>query len=848
MSTTASNDGVNHAARLAYRAGLAVVRIKEDGSKSPDLPSWKQFQSDRPGADMVRAWYSQPRQGLGIITGKASGNVMCLDFDDESTYTLFHDMAESLGLGDLVERIEAGYLERTPGGGRHWLYRLPTVEGSVKLAQRPITITLPDGTETPGRKTLIETRGQGGFVVLAPSGGSVHETGKPYVLLSGGFDTIAHITPEERDAILTLARVFDEIPPEPERVPQSASTVVDGRLRPGDDYNQRATWHEILVPHGWTPLRMVGNRQMWRRPGKDFGLSATTNWNDSNLLWVFSSSTPFTPEEGYSPWRAYAVLNHGGDFRAAARELKRLGYGDPSYEPSEPVRTTIGGRTLEDLSAGPPADGAPDTGTPAPRLPFTDTGNAERLMAAYGEDLRFSYTLNRWLHWDGTKWVIDEGGRIEQLAKAVVRNIPSEPGAERDDDDQRKSRLKWALASERVAARNALITLARSERTVSVDELDRNPWLLTVSNGVLDLRSGVLQPARREDYATKATAIAYDPDAVAPRWERFVNEVTADASGTPRPELAAFLQRAAGYSLTGSITERAVFILHGVGANGKSTFQEVLMELCGDFAMRIATEALMVKKGDSIPNDIARLRGARLVAASESDEGRRLSEALIKQLTGGDTITARFMRAEWFDFRPQFKVWLATNHKPVVRGTDNAIWDRLQLIPFDVRIPEGKRDQHLLATLRAELPGILNWALAGALSWQQDGLQPPDVVRAATEEYRAEMDVLGAWIDDCCDVGHTQQSLAGELYASYQRWAESAGEFVMSQKALGLRLMERGFDSKRRNAGRTWYGIAVRPMTTTGMHFARPVPPTQTVMTDHDAFRTPVDENDENPW
>lgn len=272
------------------------------------------------------------------------------------------------------------------------------------------------------------------------------------------------------------------------------------------------------------------------------------------------------------------------------------------------------------------------------------------------------------------------------------------------------------------------------------------------------------------------------------------------------------------------------------------------MDLCGDFAMRIATEALMVKKGESIPNDIARLRGARLVAASESDEGRRLSEALIKQLTGGDTITARFMRAEWFDFRPQFKVWLATNHKPLVRGTDNAIWDRLRLIPFDVRIPEAQRDQHLLATLRAELPGILNWALEGARAWQNGGLQPPDVVLAATEGYRAEMDVLGEWLAERCVLGERESAGATDLYTSYQRWAESSGEHVMSQTALGRRLMERGFDRRRSASGQVWHGVSLRP-TAPQIHFPLHTPtPTQTRMTGSAGFGRDSMKEDEELW
>ncbi len=232
----------------------------------------------------------------------------------------------------------------------------------------------------------------------------------------------------------------------------------------------------------------------------------------------------------------------------------------------------------------------------------------------------------------------------------------------------------------------------------------------------------------------------------------------------------------------------------------------------GDYALRTPTDTLLARRDAGIPNNIAALKGARFVSASEADEGRRLAEATIKDLTGGDTISARFMRGEWFDFLPEFKLWLGTNHKPVIRGTDRAIWDRIRLIPFAVRIPDEEQDKHLRTKLLAEAPGILAWAVEGCLAWQRDGLGEPREVRDATAGYRAEMDVLAGFLEDRCVVKEAARVSAKDLYASYVGWCDETGEKPMTQKAMGQRLGERGFDSARvgKDRARYWLGLGLR--------------------------------------
>lgn len=320
-------DAIIAAAKAAYKAGLCVVPPLEDGTKAPIVP-WKALQGERPDAERMRHWFAngRRRQGIGAVTGAISGNLELFEFDDMDTYEVFKDTGESIGLGDVIERIEAGYLERTPGGGIHWLYRCEELRRNTKLARR---LKRPEEMKDAKDKyqVLIETKGEGGYVVLAPSGGKVHETGQPYMLLRGGFDSIATITPEERQALWSLAEAFDQLPKVEYVPPDHQPSDADGE-RPGDQFNVNGpSWQELLT--GWTLVYRRGETEYWRRPGKDHGISATINGPGitPDRLYVFTSSTAFDPERSYTKFQAYTVLHHNGDFAAAARQLKQEGYG-----------------------------------------------------------------------------------------------------------------------------------------------------------------------------------------------------------------------------------------------------------------------------------------------------------------------------------------------------------------------------------------------------------------------------------------------------------------------------------------------------------------------------------------
>lgn len=430
---------------------------------------------------------------------------------------------------------------------------------------------------------------------------------------------------------------------------------------------------------------------------------------------------------------------------------------------------------------------------------LTDMGNARRLVDRHGQDLHYCFPLEKWLHWEGRKWQFDDTGEVDRRAKDIPRMILEEAAAT-EDKEKRALLIKHSRQTEAEGKRKSMVATARSEPGMPVlpEKLDRDKWLFNVLNGTLDLRTAELRPHRREDLVTKLAPVQYDRDANYATWWEFLQRITGGSL-----ELMDFLKKAVGYALTGSTREQCIFFLYGLGANGKSTFLEVLQTLLGDYAKRAAMETFLAKKFQQIPNDLANMRGARLVTGVEAEAGRRLAESLIKELSGGDVISARFLFSEFFEFKPEFKIFLATNHKPIIPGTDHAIWRRIRLIPFTVQIPEPEQDKDLPKKLKEELPGILNWAIEGCLDWQDEGLTPPQAVQEATQGYREEMDVLGEFIAARCIVAPGASALSSELYKVYTAWAEENGEKrPLSQTAFGTTLTERGFLGSRGTGGR----------------------------------------------
>jgi putative DNA primase/helicase len=368
-------------------------------------------------------------------------------------------------------------------------------------------------------------------------------------------------------------------------------------------------------------------------------------------------------------------------------------------------------------------------GRQTPHRTLTDLGNAGRFVDEHGQDVRYCHPWQKWLGWDGKRWAPDDAGEVERKMKATVRAIYVEAAGE-ESEKARKALAEHAKRSEAAKRITDALRLARSEPGIPIKpvQLDSDPWLLSVSNGTIELRTGDLREHRRGDYITKLAPVPYDPEAEAPRFEAFLEEILPSAA------VREFVQRAIGYALNGTTREHKLPVLHGTGGNGKSTLISIILEVFGDYGLQAADDLLMVKRG-ARPTEQADLFGRRFVANVETERDCRLSEALVKHLTGGDRIRARRMREDFWEFDPTHTLFLATNHRPEIRGTDHAIWRRIKLVPFDVTIPDKRQDTALLDKLREELPGVLAWAVRGHAAWLESGLGEPEEIRAATASY-----------------------------------------------------------------------------------------------------------------
>lgn len=450
----------------------------------------------------------------------------------------------------------------------------------------------------------------------------------------------------------------------------------------------------------------------------------------------------------------------------------------------------------------------------------TELENAERLVSLHGADLRYCHPWGSWLVWDGRRWKRDATAEARRRAVDTVRHIYGEAEAA-DTEKERKALSGWARRSESDRQIKAMmnLTTAGAEIVVLPEQLDTDPWLLNCLNGTIDLRTGELREHKRENLITKVAPVEYIPmlgKMEGKPWDDFLERMIPD------PEVRAFLQRAVGYTLTGNTGEEVLFLIHGPAAAGKSTFAEAIKGALGDYSATADFETFLRRRYAGGPrNDIARLEGARYVASIEVEEGGRLAEGLVKMLTGGDTVTVRFLHKEHFEFRPPFKLWLVSNRKPEVKeGGDSALWRRILLIPFTVSLPEPERDPHVKAELRdPEIGGraVLAWAVKGCLAWQKDGLKPPRAVQAATQAYRQEMDPLEGFLEDCCLVDPEKWVTVKDLYETYKEWCDRNTEKPLGKRAVGLRLKDRGFIEGRgpdpRTRPRLWRGIGLRSDT-----------------------------------
>ena len=554
----------------------------------------------------------------------------------------------------------------------------------------------------------------------------------------------------------------------------AVGTVTGASRTPSAEVLGALVGHDVVL---WPDADEAGRGHMEGIAARLVGLGLTPRW----FTW------PEAPPKG-----------DAADFAGSTDELRtRLA----AAAPLEPRLTSS-----DELAA---------SGAPAPDPPhLTDLGNAQRLVQAHARDLRYCAVWRTWLVWDGRRWARDATLEVARRAKATVRHVYHEAVAVADDDARRRL-VQHALRSESAARIEGMVKLAQSEPGIPVmpRDLDADPWLLNVLNGTLDLRTGTLRPHRHEDLITKLAPVEFDPAARSDVWEKFLSDATGGDG-----DLEQFLQRAAGYSLTGDTSEEKLFFVHGPEAAGKSTFIEAEKGVLGDYAATADFETFLARRDVGGPrNDVARLAGARFVASIEVDEGKRLAQGLVKQLTGGDTVAARFLYEQEFEFKPAFKLWLAANHAPKVSDADGALWRRILRVPFEHAVPKERQNPRIKATLtdpKQAGSAILAWALAGLRSWRERGLGVPPVVEKATAAYRAEMDPLKDFFAERCVFEPAAWVRRDDLSKAYQEWLRDAGEEGLSRRAFNARLRDHGCQPAQRRDGekrpKGWDGIRLR--------------------------------------
>lgn len=442
-------------------------------------------------------------------------------------------------------------------------------------------------------------------------------------------------------------------------------------------------------------------------------------------------------------------------------------------------------------------------------LRTTDMGNAERLVTNFGEELRYSHPMKKWFHWDGMRWKPDGQSIATQRAMTTVRGIYQEAAAQ-DTVDKRAALADWAVNSEGVGRIGAMVQLARSipEVIVMPEELDRNPWLLNTESGTLDLKTMKLTPHDQGDLITAVTGTPYRPEAGCPRWLKFLDEIFGGDD-----EIIEFVQRGVGYSLTGSTREQVIFLCWGDGANGKSTFLFAIEKALSDYAANTPFDTFDSGNKSQTGNELARLKGKRLVIAIEAENERTLAEARVKSVTGGDRVTCRFLYGEFFEYDPEFKIWLAVNHKPIIRGTDHGMWRRIILLPFTQSFRGAADDKNLRDVLIQELPGILAWGVRGLAKWADGGLRIPEKLLDATKAYRQEMDVVAQFLEECCDDSEGSSVPTRDLYNRYSYWSKDYGERMLTHRSFSLELARRGYSKVKGNSQIRWRGLKLKPET-----------------------------------
>lgn len=828
MATTGTSTGtkirmLDHA--LAYAArGWAIFPLKPH-DKTPITKNGV-LDATTDEATIRKWWAKTPAANIGLACGASAIVVIDLDGDQAIEWWAQFELDHKLRYTTLTS-VTPGKIKngKHAGKGRHILLKAPS----------GITLSNSEGTIAKG----IDTRAGNGYIVLPPSYHPDHPRGPRYEWENEG-TKIAAMPQAVIDLLIHRVEPAGASQPLPTSAPrqspngngQHATTHADQSNRAAlAAYAARAFDDEIATLRAATEGQR--NSQLNRSAfnlGTLIGAKLLDQFDVERALMSTARAIGLAERESQK-----TIASGLSDGIANPRDLSKI-----------EDRRNGHGAAADDLIDFSDTPDQPER-TPAARM-FTDKGNGERMADQHAGRLRYTQARG-WVYYDGTRWQDDDIGAAMRLAKQTAMSIFDEAkqeqakiqhaidaikaAAEVDDPkaydkavaDKEKAEaradqaLAWALKTQSRPRLEAMIALAQSERGIVTRHtvFDLDPFLFNTQNGTLDLRTGTLRAHAPNDLITKLAGTRYDPAATCPQWIAFLDRIMDHDQ-----EMIGFLQRAIGLALTGDTRLHYLYFLYGTGANGKSTLIETVIALLGDYARKIQTATLLQKTfGDSGTGyDLATLPGTRMAIGAELPSGRRLDEERIKDMVGGDTITARLLYKAPFNFKPSFKLWIYGNHRPSIYGTDDGIWRRVLEIPFNVTIPEQERDPLLPQRLLTELPGILAWAVRGCLDWQAHGLNVPDKVKAATAKYRADMDIVSAFFDECCLINKDDPLKvfvsSSDLYAAFTAWAERNGEVdkdgkpILSQKAIASRLKERGFKDDRSFAvGRIWRGIGL---------------------------------------
>lgn len=780
-------------ARVWQAAGVSIIPILDNQTKRPSI-RWSPYQVSVPSMEQVDEWWGNGKPyGLALICGGVSGNLEMTEIEGRAMVSdklqdLVNRMDE-LGVGHVWDLLYGpdGFTETSPSGGLHFLYRISDheVPGNAKIAGRPATEEELCDKPDDKVKVLAETRGHGGYVITAPTPGICHPSGEPWQLREGQYGILPTITWQERNLFHEALRLaLDETVAVPNAVSispmsttwleNSSTPAVRGtdHLSPGDDFEAHTDWLEIIGTHGWTVESRHGPERHWTRPGKDRreGASATTGRaGDRDRLYVFSTSTVFQAEVPYTKFGAYALLNHGGDYTAAARELARQGFGE---------RRELA--TLDAFVVSPePNESTED------KFSCDDLGNGMRLTELAAPNFRYVWEEKRFYRWTGQMWQHDfDGGIVREMATVTDRL------GQLAKDQDNEALAKWAKASRSYAKITAAVNMAKNlGLSHSAGDWNPNRHLLNVRNGVLDLRSGELLPHDRSYLMTHMFGASYDPDAQCPNFTSFMERAL------PSESMRSYVQRALGYSLLGDADQRSMFLIVGPSGTGKSTLMDTMRELFNDYGTTAPAGTFRSSRGEKGPtNDLHCLRGRRFVATSETAETTAFDEDLLKRLTGRDKVQSRALYQEHVEWVPEFTLWLATNHFPRFNSDDDAVWNRAKLIPFTtVFTGEGHVADMSRRMLVPEADGILNWLLEGLRQYLESGLSEPAEVREMAKEMRTQSDSVARFLDEKITDGWLmleaeRQIRTSELFAMYLEWSRQSGERPLGNRRFVNRI------------------------------------------------------------